>query len=55
MLKEDEMVLAFISQHPKTCLTAITKALDVQQAIVVGSLGPAATRWRDPVYVQEGG
>jgi hypothetical protein len=39
MLKEDEMVLAFISQHPKTCLTAITKALDVQQAIVVGSLG----------------
>ena len=39
MLKEDEMVLAFISRQPKTRLTEITRALGVQQAIVVGSLG----------------
>ena len=39
MLKEDEMVLAFISQQPKTRLTEIARALGVAQAIVVGSLG----------------
>ena len=39
MLKEDEMVLAFISQHPKTRLTSIAKALGVPQAVAVGSLG----------------
>ncbi|MBK8188890.1 MAG: hypothetical protein IPK79_00385 [Vampirovibrionales bacterium] len=39
MLKEDEMVLAFIRQHPDTRLTAIAAELKLPQAIIVGSLG----------------